>query len=275
MSQAMARRREAAAAGLPGDEYAGVQARFYDQYFTGLEGDVEFYRDEALSEGGPVLELGCGSGRTLLPIATAGIDIVGLESSADMLARGRRRLAALPRQVRDRVELVEGDMRDFSLGRTFTLITIPYRTFQHLLEPEDQRRALAAMAAHLEPGGRLVYNTFDPARDLAERAWSPTGPLELDTEFQDPETGRQVRVCFRRAYDLERQHLLQELQYEESEGERVVATTRAHLTLRYTYRFEMEHLLAVSGFQPIALYGYFDGRPYPGFGEQVWVAERQ
>lgn len=258
-----------------GEEYGGVQARFYDQYFTGLEGEGEFYLDEALSEGGAVLELGCGNGRILLPIAAAGIKIVGLERSPDLLAAARQRLQAMEPQVRAFAELVEGDMRDFSLGETFALITCPYRTFRHLLEVGDQGRALDAIAAHLDPGGRLVFNTFDPSRDLAERAWSPPGELEPDTEFADPATGHRVRVLFRRSYDLERQHLLQEFLFQEMDGDTVVASHPSHLTLRYTFRYEMEHLLAAHGFDVVALYGYFDGRPYAGFGEQVWVAERR
>jgi len=264
------------AAGAPENpEYRGPQARYYDQYFCGLEGEGQFYLEEALDDGGPVLELGCGNGRILLPIAAAGVEIVGLERSPDMLAQAAARLEAADPATVERAELVEGDMRSFDLGETFPLAICPYRTFQHLLTPEDQGRALDAIAAHLDLGGRLVYNTFDPSRDAAERAWAAPGEMELDAEFADPVSGRPVRVLYRRAYDLELQHLCQELLFQELDGESVVASHPSQLTLRYTYRYEMEHLLAAHGFEVVALYGYFDGRPYPGFGEQVWVAERR
>lgn len=256
-------------------EYRGAQARFYDQYFTGLEGEGAFYLEECLSEGGPVLELGCGNGRILLPIATAGIEIVGLECSPDMLAEARDRLEAATPLARECAELVQGDMRGFDLEETFALVICPYRTFQHLLSPRDQGRALDAIAAHLDPGGRLVYNTFDPIQDLSERAWAPPGELEPDTRFTDPTTGRQVRVRFRRSYDLELQHLTQELVFEEYDGESLVASHPTSLRLRYTHRYEMEHLLNGHGFDVVALYGSFDGRPYAGFGEQVWVAQKR
>ena len=257
------------------DEYAGVQARYYDQYYNGLDGDVQFYLEEAVLDGGPVLELGCGTGRTLLPVAAAGIPITGIERSPDMLARARQRLAAIPSEQRQNAELLAGDMRDFSLGRSFHLASLPYRTFQHLLEPDDQYRALGAIHRHLEPGGRLVFNTFDPTRDLAARAWREERVWEADTEFEDAVTGALIRVRFARTYDLEAQHLHQDLVFEscDSEGS-AISSEVAHLTLRYTNRFEMEYLLDLCGFELLALYGDFDGRDYPGYGEQIWVAER-
>ena len=257
------------------DEYAGVQARYYDQYYTGLAGDTEFYLKEAVLDGGPVLELGCGTGRTLLPVAAAGIEITGIERSPDMLVRARTRLADLPPDQQQNAELLCGDMRDFSLGRSFHLVSLPYRTFQHLLEPDDQYRALRAIHRHLEPGGRIVFNTFDPTRDLAARAWRGEQVWEADTEFPDEETGRLIRVRFARTYDLEAQHLHQDLVFEQCDAEgSAVSTQAAHLTLRYTNRFEMEYLLDLCEFSLVALYGDFDGRDYPGYGEQVWVAER-
>ena len=118
---------------MPG-EYEGVQARYYDEYFSGVPGDVEFYLGIAASAGGEggVLELGCGTGRILLPLATSGLPVVGLEISPEMLSLCRRKLEAAPPEVDQTVELVRGDMRDFSLGRQFSIIIAPYRTFQHL-----------------------------------------------------------------------------------------------------------------------------------------------
>jgi len=257
------------------DEYAGVQARYYDQYYNGLDGDVQFYLEEAVLAGGPVLELGCGTGRTLFPVAAAGIQITGVERSRDMLARARERLAGAPSDQQQNAEILLGDMRDFSLGRSFNLVSLPYRTFQHLLEPDDQYRALEAIHQHLEPGGRLVFNIFDPTRDLAARAWREGQEWEADTEFEDPVTGSPIRVRFARTYDLQAQHLHQDLAFEECDAAGSVTSSHlAHLTLRYTNRYEMEYLLDLCGFELLALYGDFEGGDYPGYGEQIWVAER-
>src|SRR5215813_3010642 len=108
-------------------EYDRLDAAFYDYYSLGVEGDVQFYIEEAGKAGSPILEIGCGTGRILLPVAESGVQIVGLDRAPAMLALLQRKLAQYTPETRSRVELVAGDMRNFSLGRRFTLITIPYR----------------------------------------------------------------------------------------------------------------------------------------------------
>jgi SAM-dependent methyltransferase len=228
--------------------------------------------------GGPVLEPGCGTGRTLFPIAAEGIDITGVEPAAEMLAIARGHAARLSAEVVSHVSLQPGDMRDLAgLDGPYRLISLPYRTFQHLLTPQDQRLALEGFRRLLEPGGRLVLNQFDPTLDIAELVGSPppavddVGQLPVDTQFT--EAGQTIRVRYRRGYDLAAQVLQQEFFYETlGEDGQVSATERGQLTLRYTYRYEMEWLLATCGFRVVSLAGDFDGGPYPGYGEQVWVA---
>src|SRR5574341_2137000 len=89
--------------------------------------DVQFYVDEAISAGGRTLELGCGTGRILLPTARAGSDITGLDSSARMLERCREKVAAEPDSVRQRIRLTQGDIRSFDLSERFALISAPFR----------------------------------------------------------------------------------------------------------------------------------------------------
>ena len=257
-------------------EYEGVQARYYDEYFSGVPGDVEFYLGVAASAGkGGVLELGCGTGRILLPLAASGVPVVGLERSAEMLQLARRKLKTAEAEFHQRVELVQGDMRQFSLGKRFPLIIAPYRTFQHLLNPVDQSGALACIRDHLEPGGLFVFNVFDPLQDLAGRAWSDDGELRKDLEFEDPKTGELVEVWYRRDYDLVHQLLQQELIFRRlAEGGGEISSVPSRLVLRYAGRFEMEHLLAASDLRVKALYGGFGGESYAGYGEQVWMVER-
>src|SRR5689334_10632334 len=104
--------------------------------------DVEFWVDAARAAKGPVLELGCGTGRVLLPIARAGVEVTGLDRSRPMLDKARANLARENEAVRARVHLHEGDMRDFDLGRRFALVLAPFRSFQHLVEIDDQLAAL-------------------------------------------------------------------------------------------------------------------------------------
>ena len=213
-------------------------------------------------------------------MAAAGLPATGLEISPEMLAAARRQAAALPPEVASRVTLLRGDMRDPpELPGPFRLVSLPYRTFQHLLTPADQFAALSGFRDLLEPGGRLALNQFDPTLDLEAVVSGGPPPetavdrLPVDTEFTDAE-GRTVRVRYRREYDLVKQLLRQEFHFQTLDaGGGVAGTERGELVLRYTFRYEMEWLLEAAGFQPIALWGGFDGRPYPGHGEQVWVAE--
>ena len=247
--------------------------RFYDLYFTGLEGDEEFYVEEALQAGAPVLELGCGTGRILVPTAAAGVDIVGLDLSAALLKSARQKLEAAHPAVRRNAALVQGDMTAFSLDRRFGLITIPYRTFQHLLTPVDQQQTLECVGNHLEKDGLLVFNTFDPLQDMVAGGFA--SGLQKDTDFADPETGNRVVVWYCRDYDPQVQLLEQELIYEEVDGMgQVVSRTCGQLTLRYTFCWEMQYLLERCGFVLEALYGDFQGGAFPGYGEQIWVARK-
>ncbi len=131
-----------------------------------IAGDVEFYLAMARETRGPVLELGCGNGRVLLPLARAGIQVTGMDLSRPMLGVLAERLARDDEAVRRRATLSYGDMCDFDLGDRFALIIIAFRSFQMLLTPEDEQRCLDCCQRHLDAGGRLVIDIFDPLLDL-------------------------------------------------------------------------------------------------------------
>src|SRR5262245_56439435 len=151
---------------MTGDDTYAFVADLYDHvgpYRSRL--DVAFFLDEAVGAGGPVLELGCGTGRVLIPIARAGVEIVGVDASAPMLNICRDRLLQELEAVQARVTLVHADMRSFALDRRFTLATIPFRPFQHLLTVDDQLACLSAIRRHLVDGGRLILDLFNPSLD--------------------------------------------------------------------------------------------------------------
>src|SRR5437763_4997387 len=132
--------------------------------------DIDFFVDAATNAGGRVLEIGCGTGRVLVPIARAGIEIVGLDLSPHMLAVCREKLRLERPAVQSNAQLVRADMRHFDLGRTFRLITLPFRPFQHLITIEQQRSCLRTLHAHLASDGRLILDLFNPSLDaLATR----------------------------------------------------------------------------------------------------------
>ena len=143
----------------PFDEWADL----YDSVYSYVVDDIPFYVQEARGAAGRVLELGCGTGRIALPIAQAGVDIVGLDFSAAMLAEARRKmLGAQP--LCGSLTLVEGDMRDFYMSGEaaqdgpFSLVIIPFRGFLSLLTVGDEVRTLMNIKRHLGPGGKLIFN---------------------------------------------------------------------------------------------------------------------
>ena len=162
--------------------------------------DVTFFVDAARDAGSPVLEVGCGTGRVLIPTARAGLDIVGLDLSPGMLAICRERLGQEPDAVQKRVELVEADMRGFDLGRTFTLATIPFRPFQHLLTVADQLSCLRSIHRHLVDGGALILDLFNPSIDALVN--QPIGEeFREEPEFTMPDGRRVIRRHKMLAYD--------------------------------------------------------------------------
>jgi ubiquinone/menaquinone biosynthesis C-methylase UbiE len=259
------------------DEYQQAEAVLYDTFQTGIEGDVAFYVAEAQRAGSPILELGCGTGRILLPIAEAGGTITGLDRSAAMLAIAREKLSQQSAHVQQRVDLVEGDMRTFSIPQRFQLVIIPYRAFLHMLTVEDQRQALQRISEHLVNGGRLILNVFDPKLEtIVAMAGSQSGTLRWSEEIRHPRTGRKVVVWNSRRYYPEEQRVEQLFIFEElDEAGNVVAKSYAPLTARWIYQTEMQHLLELSGYQIEALYGDFQRGPFRYGGEQIWVARKK
>jgi SAM-dependent methyltransferase len=260
----------------PDDLYRQRTAAYYDGSSPGLPGDREFYVEEALRAGGDVLEVGCGTGRILLPIAEAGGSITGLDPSEEMLAVARRKIASAPEQVRARADLVQGDVRNFRLDRRFRLAIIPYRAFLHLLTVEDQIAGLQSLHHHLQPGGRLVFNVFDPLFEaFTARSTAMGEVVSRIGEFTHPENGRRVVLYNSVRYDRTAQWVIEQRIFEElDEHGRTLDRVHAALTLRYVFRYEMEHLLVRCGFRVEALYGDFQRGPFVPGVEQVWVAVR-
>lgn len=228
----------------------------YDARSQGVPGDVEFFSDlaaDAARNDLPVLELACGTGRVAIPVARRGVRTVGLDASAAMLARAREKSAGM-----GMVRWVQGDMKSFRLEERFGLIYIPFRSFQHLLTVEDQLSCLAAVRAHLVPGGRFALDVFNPNL-VAMAEW--LGPkrgavVSRRDDYTHPASGLRTKAWESRRYRLARQ-LVETTFIDEQIDETgaVVARAYSDFVLRIIYRFEMEHLLVRAGFAIEALYG--------------------
>jgi SAM-dependent methyltransferase len=237
--------------------------------------DVEFYVDLCRAAEGEVLELGCGTGRILIPAAEAGCTITGLDQSTFMLERCRAKLKMLPPAAQKRVTLVEADMTNFSLGRSFALATVPFRPFQHLVSVEEQLSFLACVRRHLAPGGKLALDVFHPHLPALI---SPVSPDEIEdtAEIALPD-GRRLRRTFRvtakrRAEQTNDIELIYYVQDPSGTTTRIVQA----FPLRYYFRFELEHLLARAGFEIAEFFGGIDRSPFTDSSpEMIVIAVRK
>jgi len=237
-------------------------AAFYDAHSVGVAGDVAFYRDLALEAGGPVLEIGVGTGRVAIPSARAGVHVIGLDLSVEMLAiaRQKARSGASP----GRLDLARADMRAFALRRPVALVTIPFRTFLYNLATEDHLATLRCAREALAPGGRLALNVFNPNVLMIADA------LRRGPEAPRPRPGP-GSVEEWQAYEPTAQLSRTTWSVRSRSGARV----RFSFTLRYVYRYEIEHLLARAGFAVEALYGDHFRAPFSEAStEMVWIARR-
>ncbi len=237
-------------------------AEFYDYSEPyRMRADIAYYVDAAVTSGGPVLEVGCGTGRVLIPTLRAGIPAVGLDASEKMLAICRERLMAEPNDVRSRAKLVQGDMRSFDLPDTFKLVTIPFRSFQHLETVEDQMSCLAYIRRHLEPGGRLAFDVFNPS--LEKLAGDEVMVEVRDQPAFYTEDGRRVERWHRfierdKQRQVFRQEFIYRITYPDGREERQVHP----FSMRHLFRYEVEHLLVRCGFKVEHIYADFDKKPY-------------
>lgn len=239
-----------------------------------MRGDVAFYRSLADEHGGPILELGCGTGRVALRLAEAGHEVVGVDRSAPMLEIAERKRQAAAADVAARLQLVEADMRDLDLGRTFRVAVIAFRSFAHLLTIGDQRRCLAAVHRHLDPAGILALNVFDPRLDLCLPGDAPGYPISRGAASLPGGTTVEIATTSR-TNDPLHQRMVETWRFIERAADGTVAREESEeLTLRWTYRYELHHVLALSGFELVAEYSDFAQSPPRYAGELVVVARR-
>jgi SAM-dependent methyltransferase len=240
-----------------------------------FSGDIEWYRKKAIASGGPVIELGAGTGRITIPIAEAGIRVTALDLDPGMLGKLRGKLGVLPDDVRQRVSALAGDMRTVALDERFALAIIPFRAFLHNLTHDDQLGALKCVRDHLRANGELAFNVFHPSLEyMAANAGSQVGIWRWRGTTDFPE-GFLVRSEANR-YDTVRQRVHSMIRTEEFTQQGTL--TRTHLMrleLAYLYPADVERLLDDAGFQLIRMSGDFNGRPFERDGDELVVEARK
>jgi SAM-dependent methyltransferase len=247
----------------PFDHFARLYDWEHDRYLV----DVDLHIGFARRFGGPVLELACGTGRLLAPLARAGFTVTGIDSSAAMLERARLRLSRLGLTA----TLEQQRLERLQLDGKFRTIVLGLDSFGLLLKRDDQLNALRAARQHATHDGRLV---LDVANGNLRGASEPPEELLHDLTLPDPDTGRPItKFILRRPRAAEQ---LDELMffYDEQDERGYLKRSMVDLKLRWFTRFELELLLQNAGWRVEEEYGDYDLSPYGEGSERLIVLAR-
>jgi SAM-dependent methyltransferase len=234
------------------NDYPDFVARFYDTIYGQLRTgtDAEFYLKRMTETEGPVLEIGTGTGRLFVEALRRGADITGIDNSPAMIEVLRSKL-----EPADRSRLLVMDARHLSLARRFGLIVAPFRVFSHLLSVEDQLGVLNRIYDHLRPGGYFLFDVFVP--NLKYILEGLNGQVDFEGEYAP---GRPLKRTSRMTADPVNQLSHVRMKFEWEEGGRRLEREWS-FTLRFFFRFELEHLVQLSRLKMEAFYGDFAGGP--------------
>ena len=242
---------------------------YYEQTYRRRREDVAFYAALAAGARGPVLELGCGTGRVTRAMARAGAEVVAVDRMASMLRYARDRAEREPAAARERVRFVRGDLRSVRLGRRFALVVAPFNVLMHLYTRRDIERCLATVRAHLTPRGRLVFDVLLP------------DPATLGRDPSRVYKGGRVRVDGvphlygeRFSYDAARQVEHVDLIFERADGDRPAPPRVTPLAMRQLFPAELEALLHYNGLRIVRHEGGFEGEPLDRWSDSQVVFAR-
>jgi ubiquinone/menaquinone biosynthesis C-methylase UbiE len=250
------------------DSYAEI-APFYDLEFDAFDADVELYLGYASMVGGPILELGCGTGRLLEPLARTGFPLTGLDNSPAMIEQARKRLSDSCGDI----SLVHGEMQDLRAfdQHMFRLVIVAVNSFLHLETRETQLEALRQIRRVIDRDGLLLIDVFNP---------TPSTLARMDDHY-----------AFDSSWTLNQEHTVQRFSQRHLDSAEQMITTRLFYdvvatdgslrrrstmyTMRYVHRFELELLLENAGFEVEGIYGSYSLDPFEHDSEQlIAVAHR-
>ena len=244
--------------------------------------DIPFYREYAIQQcgvngkKGEILELGCGTGRVALALASEGFRITGLDLSQQMLDIFREKVekeASARPELSSRIKIIHGNMADFSIGRKFALITAPFRAFQAVTAQEDIQNVLSCVREHLTDDGIFIVNVFNPNVNPLDESWCREE--EFIGEIIDEQTGvRIMRYDCRERIDPVNQiiypYLAYDVTYPNGKTERLVE----HLQMKYYYSPQLSTELETAGFVVVEEFSWYDKSP-PSGREIIMLCKRQ
>jgi SAM-dependent methyltransferase len=240
-------------------------AKFYDLF--GSKNDLEFYRELALQSGKKALELGVGTGRVAIPLAKAGITVVGIDNSVHMLRVAKEKLAKERDVVRRSVILKRDDMRNFELKQAFPFIYIPASTFDHNVAVKEQNRALNCVYKHLEDNGIFAF-------DL-EQATSDKPEISLWIDRKEIDGGRMVvRSGFTKRNTTKHTYSL-DLFFDVYRNSKLLERYHEYGEVAIISKDDITKLLEENGFLVESVYGDFNKSKYRNDSPKIVLITRK
>jgi SAM-dependent methyltransferase len=238
--------------------------------------DIDFFIEYSRKASGRTLELGCGTGRVLVPTAISDCEITGLDLSPYMLRKCQEKLDKQPDGVQERVKLIQGNMTDFNTEEIYSLVTVPFRVFQHLMSVEEHKVCLTCIDKHLDSHGQLIIDIFHlfPPRLVHSEKYTTEEEDLPETELPDSRSLRSASrvAAFHRNRQYNDIELIYYVSHPDGREERLVQS----FPMRYFFRYEMEHLLELCGFKVTDLFEDFDRSDFSNDSpEMIFVAEKK
>jgi len=248
-------------------------AWLYDIEYNNIVEDVPFYIELFRDIEGSILELGCGTGRLLIPLARENHKVTGLDISQKMLDIARKKISAEPLEIVERISIVKGDMRNFELETLFGGVLIAFNSFMHLLTIEDQDRCLEGVYKHLLHRGRFIISVANMSPEVLE---SHKESYYHNSLFWIDKWKSYLQKYETRLIDPVHQIIKLNVFYDLIDRYGRITRYVREMLLRYFTRYEMERMFIMHRFKIEALYGDYD---FSSFREDspymIWVLERE
>ena len=239
---------------------------FYEFHHEDYVQDIDYYVDLASrhKRKGPILELGCGTGRLTIPMAHAGARIVGVDLNDGLLSHMKGKLDKPGNEaVKKRISLVQADILDLDIAEEFSLVLLPFNTLQHFHSMNEILTVLTRVKRHLKPNGRFVFDILHPELDYLADAGGRRGAKET---IQHPHDGTPWYFQERHEYDAKRQinYAFHYYRKQGSDGRPVGAETVFVLKQRQYFPQEIDFLLQAAGYRIDRKFGDFERTPFEG-----------
>ena len=258
-----------------GSENTDPVVKYYDASLAlGSEEEIAWYLNKARTFGGLVLDLACGTGRLTLLLAREGFAVTGLDQSEGMLHHFEKKLGTEPPEIRQRVQIHQQTMTDFSLDTTFNTILCS-DAFFHNVTVEDEMACLRRVAQHLAPAGRFVFNLPNPTCAFIMSSIESKGQHFTERGRYQLDDGGTVVIEHAQDATVIDQTITTTMRFTRYDAEgHEVEQSASWWKSRYLFRYEAVHLLHRCGLDVETLVGDFTNGPVTERGQLIFQVKR-